>query len=122
MPSKKNHNKNTSKQVAPMKIRKGDRVMVLAGKDRGKEGVVAFAFPEKGTVIVEGLNVAKKHQKPTRATMQGGIIDKDMPIDVSNVAVVSPSDGKPTRVGYRFTPEGRKIRICKRTGVDLDAD
>lgn len=102
-----------------MKIKKGDRVRVLTGKDRGKEGVVMFALPREGKVIVEGVNVAKKHQKRTRATMQGGIIDKDMPIPVANVAILSPSDGKPTRVGYRFTPEGEKVRICKRTGVDL---
>ena len=103
-----------------MKIKKGDTVEVLSGKDKGKQGEVMFAHPDRGTVIVEGVNVAKKHQKPTRATMQGGIIDKDMPIDASNVAIVSPSDGKPTRVGYRFTPDGQKVRICKRTGVDLD--
>ena len=102
-----------------MKIKKGDRVRVLTGKDRGKEGVVMFALPREGKVIVEGVNVAKKHQKRTRATMQAGIIDKDMPIPVANVAIISPSDGKPTRVGYRFTPEGEKVRICKRTGVDL---
>jgi large subunit ribosomal protein L24 len=102
-----------------MKIKKGDRVRVLTGKDRGKEGVVMFALPREGKVIVEGVNIAKKHQKRTRATMQGGIIDKDMPIPVSNVAVISPSDGKPTRVGYRFTPEGEKVRVCKRTGADL---
>jgi large subunit ribosomal protein L24 len=102
-----------------MKIKKGDRVRVLTGKDRGKEGVVMFALPREGKVIVEGVNVAKKHQKRTRATMQGGIIDKDMPIPVSNVAIISPSDGKPTRVGYRLTPEGEKVRVCKRTGADL---
>jgi large subunit ribosomal protein L24 len=102
-----------------MKIKKGDRVRVLTGKDRGKEGVVMFALPREGKVIVEGVNVARKHQKRTRATMQGGIIDKDMPIPVSNVAVISPSDGKPTRIGYRFTPEGEKVRVCKRTGADL---
>ena len=102
-----------------MKIKKGDRVRVLTGKDRGKDGVVMFALPREGKVIVEGVNVARKHQKRTSATMQGGIIDKDMPIPVENVAVISPSDGKPTRVGYRFTPEGEKVRICKRTGVDL---
>jgi len=105
-----------------MKIKKGDTVQVLAGKDRGKQGEVMFALPDVGKVIVDGVNIVKKHQKPTRATMQGGIIDKDMPIDVSNVAIVSPSDGKPTRIGYRFTPDGRKIRVCKRTGVDLDDD
>jgi large subunit ribosomal protein L24 len=102
-----------------VKIKKGDRVRVLTGKDRGKEGVVMFALPREGKVIVDGVNVAKKHQKRTRATMQAGIIDKDMPIPVSNVAILSPADGRPTRVGYRFTPEGEKVRVCKRTGVDL---
>ena len=64
-------------------------------------------------MIVDGVNVAKKHQKPTSATMQGGIIDKDMPIDVSNVAIVCPTGGKPTRVGYKFDADGTKVRICK---------
>jgi large subunit ribosomal protein L24 len=105
--------------TATMKIRKGDRVVVLQGKDRGKEGMVTRVLPGDQTVIVEGINIAKKHQKKRRATMQAGIIDKDMPIPVSNVAVVSPSDGKPTRVGYRFDDQGNKIRICRRTGVDL---
>ncbi|HUF31750.1 MAG TPA: 50S ribosomal protein L24 [Acidimicrobiales bacterium] len=102
-----------------LKIVKGDRVRVLSGKDRGKEGVVMRALPADGKVIVEGVNTAKKHQRPTRMTMQGGIIDKDMPIDVSNVAVISPKDGKPTRVGYRFDDNGNKVRICKRTGAEL---
>ncbi len=102
-----------------MKIRKGDRVVVLTGKDRGKEGQVMRVLPRNDKVIVDGVNIAKKHQKPTRATMQGGIIDKDMPIDVSNVAVVSPKDGKATRVGYKFDDDGNKVRICKRTGVQL---
>jgi len=102
-----------------MKIRKGDRVVVLKGKDRGKEGQVMRVLPTERKVIVDGVNVAKKHQKPTRSTMQGGIIDKDMPIDASNVAVVSPKDGKATRVGYRFDDDGNKVRICKRTGVQL---
>jgi len=102
-----------------MKIRKGDRVVVLKGKDRGKEGVVMRVLPSDGKVIVDGVNVAKKHQKPTRSTMQGGIIDKDMPIDASNVAIVSPKDGKATRVGYKLDDEGKKVRVCKRTGVEL---
>jgi large subunit ribosomal protein L24 len=105
--------------VNKLKIVKGDRVRVLSGKDRGKEGVVMRALPSEGKVIVEGVNTAKKHQRPTRMTMQGGIIDKDMPIDVSNVAVISPKDGKPTRVGYRFDDNGNKVRICKRTGAEL---
>lgn len=105
--------------MAAMKVRKGDRVVVLSGKDRGKEGVVSRALPSEGKVIVDGVNVAKKHQKPTRSTMQGGIIDKDMPISVSNVAVISPKDGKATRVGYTFDAKGNKVRICKRTGAEL---
>lgn len=102
-----------------MKIRKGDRVVVLQGKDRGKEGVVMTALPKEGKVIVDGVNVAKRHQKQTRATQQGGIIDKTMPIDVSNVAIVSPSDGKATKVGYRILADGSKVRVCRRTGVEL---
>ena len=103
-----------------MKIRKGDKVRVLAGKDRGREGKVSRAIPADNKVIVEGVNIAKRHQKSTSATMQGGIIDKAMPIDASNVAVISPADGKPTRVGHRFTESGQKVRVCRRTGVDLD--
>jgi large subunit ribosomal protein L24 len=102
-----------------MKIKKGDRVIVLSGKDRGKEGVVMRALPKENKVIVEGVNVAKKHQRPTRMTMQGGIIDKDMPLHVSNVALVSPGDGKATRVGYRFDDDGQKIRVCRRTGAEI---
>jgi len=104
-----------------MKLRKGDRVRVLTGKDRGKEGEVMRALPEKGKVIVDGVNVAKRHQRPTKATMQGGIIDKDMPLPASAVAILCPTDG-PTRIGYRFedTATGRrKVRICRKCGGDL---
>ena len=100
-----------------MKIKKGDKVRVLAGKDKGKEGEVMFARPAEGKVIVEGVNVAKRHQKPTRSMQQGGIIDKAMPIHVSNVALVV--DGKPTRVGYRVGADGQKVRVAKSTGVDI---
>jgi len=102
-----------------MKIRKGDRVQVLAGKDRGKTGTVTFAYPAKDKVVVDGLNVAKKHQKPKGGTMQGGIIDKEMPMAVSNVAIICPSCGKPTRIGYRFEPDGSKVRICRKCEGDL---
>ena len=104
--------------MAGMKIKKGDRVRVLSGKDRGKEGVVMRALPSERKVIVDGVNVAKKHQKPTRVTMQGGIIDKDMPIDVSNVAIVCPTDGA-TRIGYRIDENGHKARICRKCGGEL---
>jgi large subunit ribosomal protein L24 len=104
--------------MAGLRIKKGDRVRVLAGKDRGKEGNVTRVLPKDGRVIVDGVNVAKKHQKPTRSTMQGGIIDRDMPLDVSNVAVLCPK-GHPTRVGFKFDAEGNKTRVCKKCGADL---
>jgi large subunit ribosomal protein L24 len=101
-----------------MKLKKGDRVRVLAGKDIGKEGEVTRVLPDRDRVIVEGINLAKKHQRPTRATMQGGIIDKDMPIHVSNVAILCSRDG-PTRIGYRINPDGTKVRICRKCGGEL---
>jgi len=104
--------------MAGLKIKKGDRVRVRAGKDRGKTGEVTRVLPREGKVIVDGVNVAKRHQKATRATMQGGIIDKDMPLPVSAVAIMCSSCG-PTRVGYRFDPDGTKIRICRKCGSDL---
>lgn len=102
-----------------MKIIKGDRVLVLSGKDAGVTGVVEQAIPKRGKVIVSKVNVVSRHQAPTAQVQQGGIIDKTMPVDVSNVAVISPVDGKPTRVGYRFNSDGTKVRVCKRTGADL---
>jgi len=101
-----------------MKIRKGDTVRVLSGKDRGVEGTVTAADPATGKVIVEGVNTARRHTKPRSQEEPGGIVDKDMPINVSNVAVVSPKDGKPTRVGYKIE-DGKKVRICKRTGAEI---
>ena len=101
-----------------MKIKKGDRVIILTGKDRGKSGEVIRTLPKEGKVIVDGVNVVKKHQRATRATMQGGIIDKDMPLDVSNVALICPKDGA-TRVGYRVSEGGEKARICRKCGQEL---
>jgi large subunit ribosomal protein L24 len=101
-----------------MKLRKGDRVRVLTGKDRGDEGEVMRVFPKENKVIVEGVNVAKKHQRALRATMQAGIIDKDMPVPASNVAIICSTDG-PTRIGYRFDDQGKKVRICRKCGGDI---
>ncbi|MEI2655075.1 MAG: 50S ribosomal protein L24 [Microthrixaceae bacterium] len=101
-----------------MKIRKGDRVVVLAGKDKGKEGTVTRAIPKADKVVVEGVNVAQRHRKPTKAMEQGGIIQIEMPIHVSNVALIDP-DGKPTRVGYRVESDGTKTRVSRRTGAEL---
>ncbi len=100
-----------------MNLKKGDRVVVLTGKDRGREGVISRVFPSEGKIIVDGMNIAKKHQKSTRATMQAGIIDREMPIDASNVAILS--QGRPSRVGYRIEADGKKVRIAKRTGEVL---
>jgi large subunit ribosomal protein L24 len=100
-----------------MKLKKGDRVQVISGKDLGKQGEITRVIPERNRVIVDGVNVAKRHQRATRATMQGGIIDKDMPIHVSNVAIVCNTCG-PTRIGYRFEG-GTKIRVCRKCGKDL---
>ena len=97
-----------------MKLKKGDPVIVLQGKDKGKEGTILRVIPKQGKVIVEGVNIAKKHQRPVRATMQAGIIDKDMPMDASNVAYVHK--GRPTRLGYRFDDDGKKVRVARRTG------
>jgi len=101
-----------------MRIRKGDTVEVLSGKHRGKRGEVMRAFPKTGKVVVDGANMAKRHTKPRGATMQGGIIDKDMPIPVSAVAIVCGSCG-PSRIGVRIDEQGRKVRVCKKCGGEL---
>ncbi len=101
-----------------MRIKVGDTVKVIAGKDKGTESKVAKVLKHKNKVIVEGVATAKRHQRATGQTMQGGIIDKDMPIDVSNVMIVCQECG-PTRIGARFDDEGRKYRVCRKCGSDL---
>ena len=97
-----------------MKIKKGDHVIVISGKDKGKEGEVVRALPKDDKVVVNGVNTAKKHQKAQRQNQQAGIIDVDMPVHVSNVMLVHK--GKPTRVGYKIQDDGTKVRVAKRTG------
>ena len=104
--------------MSGLRVKKGDRVRVLTGKDRGKEGNVTRVLPDKAKIIVDGVNVAKKHQRQTKATMQAGIIDKDMPINAANVAILCDKCG-PTRIGYRFGDDGKKVRVCKKCGGDL---
>lgn len=104
--------------MSGLKIRKGDRVRVLTGKDRGKEGSVSRVLPKANKVVVDGVNVAKRHQKSRSATDPGGIIDKDLPIPVPNVALICNACG-PTRVGYRVEADGTKVRICKKCGSTL---
>jgi large subunit ribosomal protein L24 len=102
-----------------MRIHKGDQVIVLSGKDKGKKAEVVRAIPGRERVILEGVNVAKRHAKPTRATQQGGVIDKFMPVHVSTVALVCKSCDKPTRAGYKFEDDGEKVRVCKKCGSVL---
>ncbi|MGQ0848471.1 MAG: 50S ribosomal protein L24 [Actinomycetota bacterium] len=101
-----------------IRLREGDRVMVIAGKDVGKESRISRVIPKKGQIIVEGVNTARKHQKARGQTMQGGVIDKDLPIDASNVMIMCDDCGLPTRIAYRVDDRG-KHRVCRRCGGDL---
>ncbi|NMF25910.1 50S ribosomal protein L24 [Olsenella umbonata] len=99
-----------------MNVKKGDQVEVLSGKDKGKRGEVIVALPSEGKVVVRGVAVVKKAQRPTQANQQGGIVEKEAAIDVSNVALVCPTCGKATRVGHA-EEDGKKIRVCKKCGA-----
>lgn len=102
--------------MAKMKIKKGDTVQVISGKDKGKRGLVVRALPREGKVVVEGVAVAKKAQRPTQENQQGGFVNKEMPIDVSNVALIDPKTDMPTRVGIRIEADGTKVRVAKTSG------
>jgi large subunit ribosomal protein L24 len=105
-----------------MRIKKGDTVQVMAGKDRGVKGRVIQAYPEMDKLLVEGVNRIKKHTKVStgvRGAKSGGIVTQEAPIHVSNVMLVDPEDHRPTRVGYRRDDEGRKVRVSRRSGKDL---
>lgn len=101
------------------RIKKGDKVVVITGKDKGKTGDVLRVIPAENRAIVQGVNVARRHQRQT-ATAQGGIVNKEMPIHLSNVAIADPSEGKPTRVGFRTAPDGQKVRYAKLSGDVID--
>jgi large subunit ribosomal protein L24 len=100
------------------KLKKGDKVVVLAGKDKGRKGDVTRVLPKEGKAIVSGVNVAIRHQRQTQAT-QGGRVAKEMPIDLSNLALLDPKSGEPTRVGFRIEGD-RKVRFAKRSGETID--
>lgn len=101
------------------KIKKGDKVVVLSGKDKGKQGVVSRVLVDDQKVIVSGVNMVSRHTKPTQAD-QGGIKNFEAPLHVSNVAHLDPRDGKPTRVGFKTDDNGRKVRVAKRSGEAID--
>ena len=102
-----------------MFIKTNDKVKVIAGKDKGKEGVVVRVFPGKDRVVVKGVNLVKKHQKPSNANPNGGIVEEEAPIHVSNVMIIDPKTGEPTRISYKFE-DGKKVRIAKKSGAVLD--
>jgi large subunit ribosomal protein L24 len=101
------------------KIRKGDKVVVLTGRDKGRSGEVFELHPSEERALVRGVNMVKRHQKQT-ATQEGGIISKEGPIHLSNLALADPKDGKPTRVGFKVLSGGKKVRVAKRSGVEID--
>ncbi|TDT99706.1 MULTISPECIES: 50S ribosomal protein L24 [Azorhizobium] len=101
------------------KIKKGDKVVVLAGRDKGRTGEVLQVLPKEERALVRGVNVVKRHQRQT-AQSEGGIISKEAPIHLSNIAVADPKDGKPTRVGFEVLDDGRKVRVAKRSGERID--
>jgi large subunit ribosomal protein L24 len=104
------------------KIRKGDKVVVLTGRDKGRTGEVTEVRPDQDRALVRGVNMVKRHQRQT-AQQEGGIISKESSVHLSNLAVADPKDGKPTRVGFKFVGEGdsrKKVRIAKRSGVEID--
>jgi large subunit ribosomal protein L24 len=104
---------------AKLKIKKGDKVVVTTGKDKGKAGEVVRMIPTENRAVVRGVNLAKRHTKQT-AGQEGGIVSKEMPIHVSNLALRDPKDGKPTRIGYKTLADGKKVRVAKRSGEVID--
>lgn len=98
-----------------MHVKKGDKVKVISGKDKGKTGVILASFPKKDRVLVEGVNIVKKHMKPNQANPQGGIVSQEAAIHVSNVMLIDPKTGEPTRVGYKVE-DGKKVRVAKKSG------
>lgn len=103
-----------------MHVKKDDTVFVIAGKDKGKKGRVIAAYPKAQKVLVEGINMVKKHAKPSQGNPQGGILNQEAPIHVSNVMAVDPKSGNPTRVGYKVLDNGKKVRVAKKSGELLD--
>lgn len=102
-----------------LKIKKGDNVVVISGRDKGRTGEVLRVFPTEERVIVQGVNIAKRHTKP-RMGEPGGIVEKELALHISNVAHVDPASGKPTRIGYRILGDGRKVRVARRSGEVID--
>jgi len=105
--------------MATLHVKKGDRVVVIAGKDKGKRGEVILSLPKENRVVVQGVNMVKRHQRPTQVSA-GGIIEKEAPIHVSNVAHIDPKTDQPTRIGVKILEDGRKVRVARKSGEVID--
>lgn len=105
--------------MAKLKLKKGDKVVVLAGRDKGKRGEIVKVFPSENRAVVQGVNTVRRHQRQT-PNQEGGIISKEAPIHLSNLAIEDPKDGEPTRIGYKILDDGRKVRYAKRSGEVID--
>jgi large subunit ribosomal protein L24 len=105
--------------MAKLKIKKGDNVVVISGRDKGRRGEVLRVLPAESRAVVQGVNIARRHTKP-RMGEPGGIIEKELSIHISNLALVDPQSGRPTRVGYKFLEDGRKVRVARRSGEVID--
>ncbi|MCL6454774.1 MAG: 50S ribosomal protein L24 [Alicyclobacillus sp.] len=103
-----------------MSVKKGDKVVVIAGKDKSKTGEVLRVFPKEQRVLVSGVNIVKRHTKPSMQNQDGGILEKEAPIHVSNVLLADPKTGEPTRIGYKFLEDGTKVRYAKKSGEVID--
>lgn len=104
----------------PAKIKRGDRVVIIAGKDRGKRGTVRHVYPKDDRVVVEGVNMIKKHQRARQQGQQSQIIEREAPLHISNVMLIDPNDNQPTRVGFRAREDGTVVRVGKRSGEDIE--
>jgi large subunit ribosomal protein L24 len=105
--------------MAKLKVKKGDKVVILTGRDKGRNGEILKVFPDENRAIVQGVNIVRRHQKQT-ANQEGGIITKEAPVHISNLAIEDPKDGEPTRIGYKILDDGRKVRFAKRSGELID--
>jgi large subunit ribosomal protein L24 len=105
--------------AAKLKIKKGDQVIVITGKDKGRQGEVISVSPADNRALVRGVNVVKRHQRQT-AAQEGGVVSKELPVHISNLALRDPKDGKPTRVGYKTLADGKKVRVARRSGEVID--
>lgn len=106
--------------MSTLKLKKGDKVEVITGKDRGKKGKILKVYPKKEKLIVEGINLIKRHTKPTQKNPQGGIVEKEATVEISNIMLVCPSCGEKTRIGKHIDEDGQRVRLCKQCNQPID--